>query len=81
MGCAAARVTIGVDIVGRELRNAQWSSAGTPAADDSRIDLYGPISMECPASIMRLGKGTCYVSEAIAKSFGSWPAGIEDKDL
>lgn len=38
----------------------------------SRIELYGPISMECPASIMRLGKGTCYVSEAIAAPFGSW---------
>lgn len=47
----------------------------------SRIELYGPISMECPASIMRLGKGTCYVSEAIAKPFGSWKYGIEDKDI
>ena len=47
----------------------------------SRLELYGPISMECPASIMRLGKGTCYVSEAIAKPFASWHCGIEDKDL
>lgn len=47
----------------------------------SRIELYGPISMECPASIMRLGKGTCYVSEALAKPFGSWYVGIENKDL
>ena len=47
----------------------------------SRIELYGPISMECPASIMRLGKGVCYVSEDIAKPFGSWYDGIEDKDL
>ena len=47
----------------------------------SRIELYGPISMECPASIMRLGKGTCYVSEAIAKPFGSWTNGIADADL
>ncbi|NLJ40443.1 MAG: hypothetical protein GX352_02350 [Clostridiales bacterium] len=47
----------------------------------SRIELYGPISMDCPASIMRLGKGTCYVSEAIAKPFGSWYNGIEDQDL
>ncbi len=47
----------------------------------SRIELYGPISMECPASIMRLGKGTCYVSEEIAKPFRSWYNGIEDKDL
>lgn len=47
----------------------------------SRLELYGPISMECPASIMRLGKGTCYVSEEIAKPFRSWYCGIEDKDL
>lgn len=47
----------------------------------SRLELYGPISMECPASIMRLGKGICYVSEAIAKPFASWHCGIEDKDL
>ena len=47
----------------------------------SRLELYGPISMECPASIMRLGKGTCYVSEEIAKPFRSWYNGIEDKDL
>ena len=47
----------------------------------SRIELYGPISMECPASIMRLGKGVCYVSEAIAKPFGSWECGIANKDL
>jgi len=47
----------------------------------SRIELYGPISMECPASIMRLGKGVCCVSEAIAKPFGSWPCGIAFKDL
>jgi 6-phosphogluconolactonase/glucosamine-6-phosphate isomerase/deaminase len=47
----------------------------------SRIELYGPISMECPASIMRLGKGVCYVSEAIAKPFGSWTDGIKDQDI
>lgn len=47
----------------------------------SRIELYGPISMECPASIFRLGKGTCYVSEVIAKPFHSWHCGQEDKDL
>ena len=47
----------------------------------SRLELYGPISMEFPASILRLGKGTCYVSEAIAKPFASWHCGIEDKDL
>ena len=47
----------------------------------SRIELYGPISMECPASIMRLFPGTCYVSEAIAKPFSSWKCGVENKDL
>ena len=47
----------------------------------SRLELYGPISMECPASIMRLGKGTCYVSEALAKPFASWHCGIEDKNI
>lgn len=47
----------------------------------SRIELYGPISMECPASIMRLGKGTCFVSEQIAKPIRPWYNGIEDKDL
>lgn len=47
----------------------------------SRIELYGPISMECPASIMRLGKGICYVSEAIAKPFGSWTKEMGDKDF
>ena len=38
----------------------------------SRLQLYGPISMECPASIFRLTKGVCYVSEDIAKPFRSW---------
>ena len=47
----------------------------------SRLELYGPISMECPASILRLGKGTCYVSEGIAKPFGSWEYGRAFKDL
>jgi 6-phosphogluconolactonase/glucosamine-6-phosphate isomerase/deaminase len=47
----------------------------------SRIELYGPISMECPASLMRLGKGTCYVSEALARPFASWHCGIADKDI
>ena len=47
----------------------------------SRIELYGPISMECPASIMRLGPGTCYVSEVIARPFGSWKNGVANKDL
>lgn len=47
----------------------------------SRLELYGPISKECPASIMRLGKGTCYVSEAIAKPFASWEYGRALGDL
>ena len=47
----------------------------------SRIELYGPISMECPASIMRLGKGVCYVSEGIAKPFGSWTSDMGGKDF
>jgi glucosamine-6-phosphate deaminase len=47
----------------------------------SRIQLYGPITKECPASIMRLGKGTCYVSEAIARPFGSWTEGLEAWEL
>ena len=47
----------------------------------SRLELYGPISKECPASIMRLGKGTCYISEAIAKPFSSWEYGRAFKDL
>jgi len=38
----------------------------------SRIQLYGPVSMDCPASIMRLGKGVCYVSEAVAAPFSEW---------
>ncbi len=42
----------------------------------SRLELYGPISKECPASILRLGRGVCYVSEAIAKPFGSWTDGM-----
>jgi len=47
----------------------------------SRLELYGPISLECPASIYRLKKGTCYVSEAIAKPFGSWKCGAENWEL
>ena len=47
----------------------------------SRIELYGPVSMECPASILRLGKGTCYVSEVMARPFSSWYNGIPDREL
>ena len=47
----------------------------------SRLELYGPISMNCPSSITRLGKGTCFVSEVIARPFGTWPCGLANKDL
>ena len=47
----------------------------------SRLELYGPISKEIPASILRLGKGTCYVSETIAQPFSSWKFGLEDRYL
>ena len=47
----------------------------------SRIQLYGPISMQCPASITRLFKGECYVSEAVAKPFGSWTNGVKNWEL
>ena len=79
-------VTIGPRDIVRARERLEVHNFVNPGGDSwqrmiSRIELYGPISMECPASIMRLGKGTCYVSEAIAKPFGSWPAGIGDKDL
>lgn len=79
-------VTIGPkDIVNArerfELHNFVNSDGGSWQRMISRIELYGPISMECPASIMRLGKGTCYVSEAIAKPFASWHCGIADSDI
>ncbi|MCI8994574.1 MAG: hypothetical protein HFI31_15420 [Lachnospiraceae bacterium] len=65
-----------------EMHNILTSESGaTWQRMISRIELYGPISMECPASIMRLGKGVCYVSEALAKPFASWHCGIEDQDL
>lgn len=59
-----------------ELHNLLTNSNGdTWQRMISRIQLYGPISMECPASITRLYKGICYVSEAIAKPFGLWEFG------
>ena len=65
-----------------ELHNLLTSATGdTWQRMVSRLELYGPISMECPASIFRLGKGTCYVSEAIAAPFASWYCGIPDKDI
>lgn len=47
----------------------------------SRIELYGPVCMECPASIARLGKGVCFVSEEIARPFGSWRNGVPNWEL
>ena len=47
----------------------------------SRMELYGEISKECPSSIVRLGKGNCYVSESMAKPFSHWFYGMEPKDL
>ena len=47
----------------------------------SRMELYGEISKDCPSSIARLGKGTCYVSEAMAKPFSHWFYGMQPKDL
>ena len=47
----------------------------------SRLELYGPITQDFLASILRLGKDTCYVSEAIAQPFSSWPCGLEDRYL
>jgi 6-phosphogluconolactonase/glucosamine-6-phosphate isomerase/deaminase len=38
----------------------------------SRLTLYGPVSMDCPSSILQLFPGTAYVSEAIAKPFSCW---------
>ncbi len=64
-----------------ELHNLMTPDGSSWQRMVSRIELYGPISMECPASIMRLGKGTCYVSEQIAKPIRPWYNGIEDKDL
>lgn len=47
----------------------------------SRMELYGEISKECPSSIARLGKGTCFVSEAMAKPMTHWFYGMKAKDL
>lgn len=47
----------------------------------SRIELYGPISMECPASICRLKPGVCYVSHDIARPITYWYNQIEDRHI
>ena len=41
----------------------------------SRIALYGPVSLNCPASILQLFPGTAYVTEDIARPIHSWEAG------
>jgi hypothetical protein len=48
---------------------------------DKALAVLNKCDEEFPASILRLGKGTCYVSEGIAKPFASWHYGIEDKDV
>ena len=79
-------VTIGPrDVVSARERLVMHNIAN-PGGDSwqrmiSRIELYGPIDRSCPSSIVRLGKGTCYVSEVIARPFGTWPCGLENKDL
>lgn len=79
-------VTIGPRDIVNARERIELHNFSNPGGDSwqrmiSRIELYGPISMECPASIMRLGKGTCYVSEVIARPFGSWTAGLPDSCL
>ncbi len=39
----------------------------------SRVALYGPITMDVPASIIRLFKGVCYVSEDISRPIEVYP--------
>jgi 6-phosphogluconolactonase/glucosamine-6-phosphate isomerase/deaminase len=74
----------------RDIYNARYRfsmhSFVNPGGDSwqrmiSRIELYGPISMECPSSIMRLKEGICYVSEGIAKPFGIWKYGAKYSEL
>jgi hypothetical protein len=38
----------------------------------SRLTLYGPVTMQVPASIIQLFKTSVYVSEDIARPFGCW---------
>jgi 6-phosphogluconolactonase/glucosamine-6-phosphate isomerase/deaminase len=61
-----------------ELHNLMMGNGSSWQRMVSRLELYGPISKEFPASILRLGKGVCYVSEAIAAPFGPWYNGIPD---
>ena len=65
-----------------ELHNLMLNEAGCSwQRMVSRLELYGPITMDFPASILRLGKGTCYVSEAIAAPFRSWYNGMPDSEI
>ena len=64
-----------------ELHNLMLGNGSSWQRMVSRLELYGPISMEFPASILRLGKGTCYVSEQIAEPFAPWYNGIPDHDV
>jgi len=38
----------------------------------SRLTLYGPVSLQCPSSILQLFPGTAYVTETIAQPFECW---------
>ncbi len=76
-------VTIGPRDIANARERFELHTFCNPAGDSwqrmiSRLELYGPISMQCPASIMRLGKGICYVSEALARPFAVWRDGQSD---
>ncbi len=58
-----------------------WSNGSSWQRMISRIQLYAPISMECPASITRLFKGVCYVGEGVAKPFSLWKNGVAFADM
>ena len=47
----------------------------------TRIENYGPISKECPSSIVRLGKGTCYMLEGLSSPIKCWFQGMQPKDI
>jgi len=74
------------DIVSAKERFELHNLLSSPTGDSwqrmiSRIELYGPITKECPASILRLGKGTCYVSEILARPFAGWTKDVKDWEL
>ena len=83
---APKAATIGPKDVMNARERIEMHNITNPGGDSwqrmiSRIELYGPISKECPASISRLGKGTCYVSEVIARPIVCWTPETENKDL